>query len=1290
MTAFITIADHPFNAGQRERFEVPAGAELADWLADAAGVDRTALFDEPPFAVVLNGEQIQPDQIDVVLSAGDLVSVLPRQYAIGAVSGWVLAAWAAAAVAIGYLLMPEVPSQSNQLDRGSQSPTYSADAQGNKARLGSPIPVAYGRTRMYPDFAAAPYRTYADHDQYLYQLFSLGQTQADYSEIRVGDTPLENYSNVEHAFYAAGENVELFPTAVVPSDEVTDIQLWAMDEPEHEESPESPAYVAVPVGKSASAIEVDLVFPGGHYWMGSDGEVKNHPVHVQVFTRAIDDTGAATGDWVMALDQQIDGGTLDVQRYTYRVPVSGRVEVKLRRNLYTPGHSGVPSHAHKTDVHWSGLRAYLDEQQTFDHPVLALKMRVDDQLSSQSERKINLLLNAKLPVRGADGQWSEPVTTRNPAWAFCDAIRAEYGGKFTDDMISDEVYQVAAAWESESVYFDGVFDTDGRLWDTLKQICGVGIAEPTLIGGVFGIRRDVKEVPEYHFGMSDIVADSFSIEYTTYDPWGNDSVEIEYTDPDTWKPATVLCSVTGTTDRPQKVKLLGCTDIDRASTVGHHIAARREYRNRRVSFRTELNGRLPYYGDTVRVSHEFPQWSVSGSILRLAEDGRTVALSEPVNASAGGWLLIPGPTGKIQGPFQVTRGPTDFHVVLPADHGAVINTPDRAPSKFHSSFGFAQTSESIGLPIKVRSLRSVSDYVIEISGEYDAPEVYSPDKLPVPAAPGVLPSASLDITGLRVRHQGTLEHPRLLLSWNPVQSAVRYRVEYAYGEAAYNFAAAPAAPNVGIEVRPGSVRLRVAAETETGLGPWSTLVVDAGDRLDAPPPPEGLELKEAFTGRQASFVWQPVVGCDYVVSVTDGASRVYRTETVTDPAFTYTIEMAAADGCGREFTVNVSSRLNGKLSVAPAKLAVRNEPPAVLTGINVIAGADSIGVFFNMSDAPDLAGYVVHYGQSPVTTASPKIVVGGQTGYIQIPITDTKTYRVIIGAYDVWGHDDINFSAETADIAAGIREGALAAAVRAEIAKIPALDNALAGVQDDLNIVETAQGGQATQINTLQAQVNSQSNQIASVQTYQNSQANDIDDLEAMWITRVKAGTSQAYVGLRSGSSDPSRVILGADEVAIGNPGAEVFPFVMSGGSAYIADAVIRQASIGRLKLAGNSVTVTVSSTAQGRQDLTGSLAQVRYVQFYAPEYMPFLITFNCRHGTSSPASGRAFASWQMQLELDGSNIYDSGEASGDTPMVSAGKSVSAGWHTVKIKMRNINGTGHIDFKSLAVLGTMR
>lgn len=107
----------------------------------------------------------------------------------------------------------------------SPSPTYQLDAQGNYARLGAPIPVQYGRLLAYPDLAAQPYTEFAGNEQYLYQLLCLGAGDYEIEEIRIKDTAITAFAEIETEIIPPGGTVTLFPTAVVMSEEVSGQEL---------------------------------------------------------------------------------------------------------------------------------------------------------------------------------------------------------------------------------------------------------------------------------------------------------------------------------------------------------------------------------------------------------------------------------------------------------------------------------------------------------------------------------------------------------------------------------------------------------------------------------------------------------------------------------------------------------------------------------------------------------------------------------------------------------------------------------------------------------------------------------------------------------------------------------------------------------------------------------------------------------------------------------------------------------------------------------------------------------
>ena len=163
------------------------------------------------------------------------VAVMVAAYYTG---GWAAAAYgklagavAATAVSVGgsMLVNAVIPTPASSLTSSysssslESSPTYSLNAQGNQAKLGGVIPVLYGRHIIYPDFAATPYTEYANNEQYLYQLHVLTQGYCEVEQIRIDDTPIGSFAEVEYEIIEPNKNVTLFNPNVVVAAEVSGV-----------------------------------------------------------------------------------------------------------------------------------------------------------------------------------------------------------------------------------------------------------------------------------------------------------------------------------------------------------------------------------------------------------------------------------------------------------------------------------------------------------------------------------------------------------------------------------------------------------------------------------------------------------------------------------------------------------------------------------------------------------------------------------------------------------------------------------------------------------------------------------------------------------------------------------------------------------------------------------------------------------------------------------------------------------------------------------------------------------
>jgi hypothetical protein len=94
--------------------------------------------------------------------------------------------------------------------------SYTVSGTANAAAPFSPIPKIYGTRRIFPQYAASPYNELVGFDQYLRMLFLPGYGPLDISQIKIGDTAIEDYEDVEwelRAGFADDAPTRLYPGA---------------------------------------------------------------------------------------------------------------------------------------------------------------------------------------------------------------------------------------------------------------------------------------------------------------------------------------------------------------------------------------------------------------------------------------------------------------------------------------------------------------------------------------------------------------------------------------------------------------------------------------------------------------------------------------------------------------------------------------------------------------------------------------------------------------------------------------------------------------------------------------------------------------------------------------------------------------------------------------------------------------------------------------------------------------------------------------------------------------------
>ena len=763
MPGTVIMLHNPFRPERgREVIAVAEPLTIRDWL-DVRGIEE---FDHPTICLH-NAEPVLRGRWDETLVAdGDLVVFVPlpqggggggknplrtilmlavmvaAPYLGGLIAGaigvtstigisLITAGVALVGTTLVNVLLPPPKPAAPSFGKGvpSPSPTYSLQAQGNQARLTQPIPVIYGRHRVYPDLAATPWAEYDGNEQYLHQLHCIGQGEHEVEQIRIEDTPIASFEEIETELVAPGGAVTLFETDVVTAPEIAGQELIGVNDREAGEDGWVGPFTANPAGTDATGIGIDVVMPRGLYYAADDGSLKARTVEWEVEARAVDDDGAATGGWIAVASESVTAAENTQQRRSYRYALdAGRYEVRVRR---TNDKSGDARAGHV--IHWGGLKAFLEDVPAFgDVTLLAVRMRATDNLSQRSARLVNVIVTRKLPVWDPASGWSEPQATRSLAWAFADAARARYGAGLDDARIDlAALHALDAVWQSRGDRFDAVFDQSLTVWEALTRIARCGRALPFLQGGILRIARDApRTLPVALFGPRNIVKGSFRVQYVMPGEDTADAVTVTYFSERTWTPDEIAAALPDSTSEGSEaaaVELFGCTGPEQAMREGLYMAAANRYRRRIVTFRTELEGLIPTYGDLIAVTHDLPRWGQGGEVT--AADGRTLTLSEPLEWNEGTaeppvhYLALRRRDGGLSGPWPVAPGANARTVLLDEDLDLEPYT-GADEERTHFAFG---PGEAWGLRARVMAVRPRGEQV-EITAVGEDVRVHEADR----------------------------------------------------------------------------------------------------------------------------------------------------------------------------------------------------------------------------------------------------------------------------------------------------------------------------------------------------------------------------------------------------------------------------------------------------------------------------------------------------------------------------------------------------------------------------------
>lgn len=564
-------------------------------------------------------------------------------------------AFAVAAITVGGNLIinaiapPRLPGADG--DREGPETLYSLTGGANRARPYQPMLLVLGTHRVFPDIGAAPYATFesraaaggatADYtvpedpaapygydrpnsppaparatggatDQYLHQIFHFGLGDLRIEELRIADTLLTDFDEVQTQFAGADGALTLVAGNV-------DTEAGA--------ALEDVAWVARQTAADTNRIGLDFV--GQIFQVSEGGDLQRHSVAVLVEMWP-DGDEAAKRSFTLTL-AHAEASPYRAS-FAYDLEPAGVWHVRVRRQAGPDASERV-----RDDVSWTALRAHQPDTADYrGQNRMAARIRASGQLQGRLDR-VSGMASQLIPAWDG-GAWVDAQVSSNPAWLFRWYARGvrengelQAGVGLGAASVDDALLKLWGAWcDSHGLTCNFVIDRDMSHAEVLALIAQCGRASPSWATGRLGVVWDAEdEPPSFFFGPGNIELGSMQVDWVS----GAiaEEVVIRYRDPDLdWQFNTVRRRVPGVmaADRTATLTRPAVTSREQAAKECNLQAARQLYHRRRLRWRTGPEGLSVARGKVGYLSHALVDGGVTGRVLAGSRDALT--LTRPV------------------------------------------------------------------------------------------------------------------------------------------------------------------------------------------------------------------------------------------------------------------------------------------------------------------------------------------------------------------------------------------------------------------------------------------------------------------------------------------------------------------------------------------------------------------------------------------------------------------------------------------------------------------------------------
>lgn len=513
-----------------------------------------------------------------------------------------------------------------------------------------PIPLVLGECKVFLPHAAMPYSETIGSTSYQRLMFDLGHGDVEVSDIRIGDSPLSAFEDVDY---------EITRTPTLYTDDVSETGVSAQMNDNDT--------VVRTTAPNVDEISLDVVFPQGLFGIDKKGRVVKAVANLAAEYRLVGATtwtavpfGAISGGVktrtvglkILALTLPIQVSTSDRKPFATSVAwgvAPGQYEVRVRRG--TTDYAGADANSRIGDATWSVLRSIRHTNPSRTGTTkLCMRIKASEQLNGTLQT-LSCIVHQKIKAYDrATATWGPATINRNPAWVYywllteCPALTVHVPTERVDLESLADFAEFCALHDFETRGCQDARTTARALIDDVLA-CALGAV--TMRDGKYGVLFDSGEtVPQMVFTPLDTKGFSVSRVFTRLPH----ALKVKFRNPNAnWEADEIMVLDDGYSYRGvdargnasalpeptefESLELRMASDAHTAWRVGRHHFAQAKYRPNTFNWETDIANLGCVRGDLVYVAHDVTEWGDGwGRIKSIA--GGVVTLDETVELKA--------------------------------------------------------------------------------------------------------------------------------------------------------------------------------------------------------------------------------------------------------------------------------------------------------------------------------------------------------------------------------------------------------------------------------------------------------------------------------------------------------------------------------------------------------------------------------------------------------------------------------------------------------------------------------